>query len=32
MGKVMKVLLPRIQGRAAGDKVSQMVKKLLQPV
>ncbi|MBI4927158.1 MAG: GatB/YqeY domain-containing protein [Anaerolineae bacterium] len=29
MGKVMKVLLPKIQGRAAGDKVSQAVKKIL---
>jgi uncharacterized protein YqeY len=31
MGKVMKALLPKVQGRAAGDQVSQMVKKLLQP-
>ena len=29
MGKVMKVLLPRIAGRAAGDQVSTMVKELL---
>ena len=30
MGKVMKVLLPRLQGRAAGNQVSQVVRKLLQ--
>ncbi len=30
MGKVMKVLLPRIQGRAPGDQVSQAVRELLQ--
>jgi uncharacterized protein len=30
MGKVMKVLLPRIQGRAPGDQVSQLVRQLLQ--
>ena len=29
MGKVMKVLMPRIAGRAAGDQVSSMVKELL---
>lgn len=29
MGQVMKVLMPRLQGRAAGDQVSQMVKRLL---
>lgn len=29
MGQVMKVLMPRLQGRAAGDQVSQVVKKLL---
>ena len=29
MGKVMKVLMPRIQGRVAGDRVSQVVRKLL---
>ncbi len=29
MGKVMKVLLPRVAGRAAGDQVSAMVKELL---
>jgi len=31
MGKVMKVIMPKIQGRAAGDQVSQAVKKLLIP-
>jgi len=30
MGKVMKILLPRIQGRAPGDQVSQLVRQLLQ--
>jgi len=30
MGKVMKLLMPRIQGRAAGDQVSQTVRQLLQ--
>ena len=29
MGKVMKVLMPKIAGRAAGDRVSVMVKELL---
>ena len=29
MGKVMKVLMPRVQGRVAGDRVSQVVKKML---
>lgn len=29
MGKVMKALMPKIQGRAAGDQVSQVVKKIL---
>ncbi len=29
MGKVMKVLLPQIQGRAANDRVSQAVRKVL---
>lgn len=29
MGKVMKVLMPQIAGRAAGDQVSAMVKELL---
>jgi uncharacterized protein YqeY len=31
MGKVMKVLLPKLQGRAANDQVSQLVRRLLQP-
>lgn len=31
MGKVMKALTPRIQGRARGDQVSQVVRQLLQP-
>ncbi|HEY3313647.1 MAG TPA: GatB/YqeY domain-containing protein [Anaerolineales bacterium] len=30
MGKVMKALLPKIAGRAAGDQVSAMVRELLQ--
>ncbi len=30
MGLVMKTLLPRLQGRAAGDQASQVVRKLLQ--
>jgi len=30
MGKVMKILLPRVQGRATGDRISQVVRKLLQ--
>jgi uncharacterized protein YqeY len=30
MGQVMKVLMPRVQGRATGDQVSQTVRKLLQ--
>lgn len=29
MGKVMKVLMPRVQGRASGDQVSQTVRQLL---
>ena len=29
MGKVMKVLMPRIAGRSAGDQVSSMVKEHL---
>lgn len=31
MGKVMKVLVSRVQGRAPGDQVSQMVRQMLQP-
>ncbi len=29
MGKVMKVLMPRVQGRADGKEVSQVVRRLL---
>jgi len=29
MGAVMKLLLPRLQGRASGDQASQAVRKLL---
>jgi uncharacterized protein len=29
MGKVMKVLMPKVAGRAAGDQVSALVKELL---
>jgi hypothetical protein len=31
MGRVMKVLMPRIAGRAAGDQVSAAVKAVLAP-
>ncbi|OGO29954.1 MAG: hypothetical protein A2136_04620 [Chloroflexi bacterium RBG_16_54_11] len=30
MGKVMKILMPRLQGRATGDQASQVVRRLLQ--
>jgi uncharacterized protein len=30
MGKVMKAIMPKVQGRAAGDQVSQAVRKALQ--
>lgn len=30
MGKVMKLLIPRIAGRATGDQVSNVVRQLLQ--
>ncbi len=30
MGQVMKVLIPRLQGRASGDQASQTVRRLLQ--
>jgi uncharacterized protein len=30
MGQVMKILLPRLQGRATGEQASQAVRKLLQ--
>jgi len=29
MGQVMKLLIPRLQGRASGDQASQAVRKLL---
>jgi uncharacterized protein YqeY len=30
MGKVMKVILPKLQGKAPSDRVSAIVKELLQ--
>jgi len=30
MGQVMKVLVPRLQGRATGEQASQIVRRLLQ--
>jgi uncharacterized protein YqeY len=30
MGQVMKILVPKLQGRATGDQASQVVRKLLQ--
>jgi uncharacterized protein YqeY len=30
MGQVMRVLIPRLEGRASGDQASQAVRKLLQ--
>jgi uncharacterized protein YqeY len=30
MGKVMKLLIPRVAGRATGDQVSNVVRQLLQ--
>jgi uncharacterized protein YqeY len=30
MGKVMKALMPKVQGRSTGDQVSQAVRKALQ--
>lgn len=30
MGQVMKVLIPRLEGRATGKEANQMVRKLLQ--
>jgi uncharacterized protein len=30
MGQVMKILMPRLQGRVSGDQASQAVRKLLQ--
>ena len=32
MGQVMKLLMPRLQGRATGDAASQVVRKLLSAV
>jgi uncharacterized protein YqeY len=29
MGKVMKALIPKVQGRVSGDVLSQMVRKML---
>ena len=29
-GKLMKLIMPKVQGRAAGDKVSQVVRQVLQ--
>ncbi len=29
-GKVMKVVMPKIQGRASGDRISQLVREILQ--
>jgi uncharacterized protein YqeY len=31
MGKVMKAVMPKTQGRASGDKINQIVRRLLQP-
>jgi uncharacterized protein len=31
MGKVMKALMPRVQGVTTGDQVSKMVRKMLLP-
>lgn len=31
LGKVMKAVMPKLQGRAAGDKISQIARKLLIP-
>jgi uncharacterized protein YqeY len=30
MGKIMKAVMPKVQGRATGDQVSQIVRKQLQ--
>jgi uncharacterized protein YqeY len=30
MGKVMKVVIPQVQGKAASDRISALVKELLQ--
>jgi len=31
MGRVMKAVMPKLQGRAAGDRISLIVRKLLSP-
>lgn len=31
MGKVMKAVMAKAQGRASGDKINQIVRRLLQP-
>jgi hypothetical protein len=31
LGKIMKVVMPKLQGRATGDKISQIARKLLLP-
>lgn len=31
IGKVMRAVLPKVQGRATGDQVSKLVRRLLQP-
>ncbi len=31
MGKVMKIVMPKVQGQAAGDKISAVVRRLLLP-
>jgi len=30
MGKVMKLVIPRVQGKASSDRISGLVKQLLQ--
>lgn len=30
MGKVMKIVIPKVQGKASSDRISTMVKELLQ--
>lgn len=32
MGKVMKILVPRLQGRADGAKISSLVKEMLESI
>jgi uncharacterized protein YqeY len=31
MGKVMKAVMAKVQGRAAGDKINPIVRRLLLP-